>query len=51
MADGALDAWSRPYDRGGDVAGAIRAYLTWETGLLAQIARDGDARFRYIAKD
>jgi rhodanese-related sulfurtransferase/predicted metal-dependent enzyme (double-stranded beta helix superfamily) len=51
MADGTLDAWSRPYDRGSDVADAMRAYLAWETGLLAQIARDGDARFRYIAKD
>jgi rhodanese-related sulfurtransferase/predicted metal-dependent enzyme (double-stranded beta helix superfamily) len=50
MADAAVDAWSRPYDHGSGAAEAMRAYLTWETGLLAQIARDGDARFRYIAK-
>jgi rhodanese-related sulfurtransferase/predicted metal-dependent enzyme (double-stranded beta helix superfamily) len=51
MADTALDAWSKPYDRGSDVAAAMRGYLAWETGLLAQIARDGDACFRYLAKD
>jgi rhodanese-related sulfurtransferase/predicted metal-dependent enzyme (double-stranded beta helix superfamily) len=50
MADAAVDAWSRPYDRGNEVAAAMRAYLAWETGLLTQIARDGDARFRYIVK-
>jgi rhodanese-related sulfurtransferase len=50
-SDAAVDAWSRPYDRGSEAAAAMRAYLAWETGLLTQIARDGSARFRYIAKD
>jgi rhodanese-related sulfurtransferase/predicted metal-dependent enzyme (double-stranded beta helix superfamily) len=49
MADAPLDAWRKPYDQR-DEAVAMKAYLTWETGLLAQIARDGDTRFRYIAK-
>jgi len=29
---------------------AMNAYLNWEIGLVAQIARDGDARFRYLGR-
>jgi rhodanese-related sulfurtransferase/predicted metal-dependent enzyme (double-stranded beta helix superfamily) len=50
MANAAVDAWSKPYDQGNGVSEAMRAYLAWETGLPAQINRDGDARFRYITK-
>ena len=40
------DVWLRPYDMKGGVAQFMRDYLKWETGLLDQIERDGDARFR-----
>jgi rhodanese-related sulfurtransferase/predicted metal-dependent enzyme (double-stranded beta helix superfamily) len=48
MADAPIDAWYRPYDRASGAEAAMQAYLTWEVGLLEQIKRDGDARFRYI---
>ncbi|HET7595103.1 MAG TPA: rhodanese-like domain-containing protein [Stellaceae bacterium] len=48
MADAPTDAWYRPYDRLSGAEAAMKAYLTWEIGLLEQIDRDGDARFRYI---
>ncbi|MDW8399899.1 MAG: rhodanese-like domain-containing protein, partial [Acetobacteraceae bacterium] len=40
-----VDVFLRPYDRNQGVAEAMRAYLDWETGLMAQVARDGDAPF------
>src|SRR5690606_24482554 len=40
------DVWRRPYEHEGDVETHMRAYLTWEVDLVAQLARDGDARFR-----
>ncbi len=46
MADARNDAWLRPYQQPGDVEERMRAYLTWEGNLVAQIARDGDHRFR-----
>src|SRR6266849_5562484 len=46
MADAPIDAWYRPYDRKTGAEAAMNAYLRWEIGLVAQIARDGDARFR-----
>ncbi len=48
MADAPIDAWYRPYDRKTGAEAAMNAYLRWEIGLVAQIARDGDARFRYL---
>jgi rhodanese-related sulfurtransferase len=48
MADTPIDVWHRPYDRLTGAEAAMRAYLSWETGLLDQIERDGDARFRYL---
>ena len=37
----------RPYDRPPEQAeAAMRAYLAWETTLLAQLARDGTLSFR-----
>jgi rhodanese-related sulfurtransferase/predicted metal-dependent enzyme (double-stranded beta helix superfamily) len=48
MADAPVDVWYRPYDRASGAEAAMQAYLTWEVGLLEQIKRDGDARFRYI---
>jgi rhodanese-related sulfurtransferase len=43
------DAWYRPYDQNQGVEAAMREYLRWELDLPAQIARDGDARFRVRA--
>jgi rhodanese-related sulfurtransferase len=45
MADEALDAWLKPYERTGDTAKAMNDYLSWEVDLLARIARDGTAKF------
>ena len=39
------DVWLRPYDRGAGVEDAMREYLTWEIDLVAQLERDGTARF------
>ncbi len=46
MLDRPDDVWLRPYDRGGDVAQAMNAYLDWELQLVAQLEADGTARFR-----
>ena len=40
------DVWLRPYDRTQDNQQAMRDYLTWEVGLIDQIARDGGLRFQ-----
>ena len=49
--------WMRPVIASmlalGTLAGAeaaMNAYLTWEIGLVEQIKRDGDARFRYVGR-
>ena len=45
IADNVNDVWLRPYDRGTGVEDAMQAYLDWEIDLVAQLARDGTARF------
>ncbi len=40
------DAWLRPDDGTNTPEGKMRGYLAWEVALPAQIAQDGDARFR-----
>ena len=45
MADEAVDAWLKPYERPHDKAAAMREYLSWEIDLPARIARDGSANF------
>jgi rhodanese-related sulfurtransferase len=45
MADDAVDAWLKPYERAGDVEKAMAEYLAWEVDLLPRIARDGTASF------
>ncbi len=40
------DAWEKPYGDPAEMAQEMRDYLTWEVGLVDQIARDGDANFR-----
>lgn len=45
MADTPNDCWRRPYDPyAGE--GARERYLSWETGLVDQVAREGDVGFR-----
>jgi rhodanese-related sulfurtransferase len=46
MADEAVDAWLKPYERSDDVAGAMQEYLTWEVDLLQRIERDGTTNFQ-----
>ena len=45
MADEAVDAWLKPYERPHDKTAAMREYLSWEIDLPARIARDGSANF------
>jgi rhodanese-related sulfurtransferase len=46
MADEPEDVYLRPYHLGeNQQEEKMRAYLEWEFGLLAQLARDGDLRF------
>jgi len=47
MADGPDDVYLLPYDHPPErIEQAMRDYLSWETSLVPQIARDGTARFR-----
>ena len=39
------DIWYKPYERASSVRDAMQGYLDWEVNLVAQIERDGDARF------
>jgi rhodanese-related sulfurtransferase len=45
MADDAVDAWLKPYERPNDTTKAMSEYLSWEVDLLARIARDGTTNF------
>jgi rhodanese-related sulfurtransferase len=45
MADEALDAWLKPYERKGDPTAAMNEYLSWEVDLLERIQKDGTAHF------
>ncbi len=42
------DAFARPYERAEGVEDAMQQYLSWEQGLIGQIARDGTARFKVL---
>jgi rhodanese-related sulfurtransferase len=42
------DAFWRPYERSDGVEDAMHRYLSWEQGLVAQIARDGTAPFKVL---
>jgi rhodanese-related sulfurtransferase len=46
MADKAIDAWLKPYERPGNTESAMAEYLAWETDLLPRIDRDGTANFQ-----
>jgi rhodanese-related sulfurtransferase len=45
------DVWYKPYDWTTDQEAHMREYLSWEVGLVGQIERDGDARFRIVHPD
>ncbi|MDO9711487.1 rhodanese-like domain-containing protein [Paracraurococcus lichenis] len=42
------DIWYPPHFRSRDREAGMHAYLQWELDLVAQIARDGDARFHLL---
>lgn len=46
LADEADDVWLRPYEKDWGVEDSMRAYLSWEVGLVEQLERDGTARFQ-----
>ena len=49
LASPPIDRYRRPYE-GTDVAdSAMQAYLDWEFGLVAQLARDGTHHFKPMA--
>jgi len=50
MADDAIDAWLKPYERSGDTRGAMNEYLSWEIDLIERIARDGTCHFEIAPK-
>lgn len=43
-----IDLYKRPYEGTDNAEEAMRGYLEWEYGLIAQIANDGIANFRVI---
>ncbi len=45
MADEPVDAWLKPYERGGDTTDAMNEYLSWEVDLVSRIERDGTCNF------
>jgi len=45
LADAVDDIWLRPYEKDWGVEESMRAYLTWEVGLVEQLERDGSTRF------
>ena len=42
------DEYLRPYDRQSRVEQAMRDYIAWEIGLVAEIEADGDAKFSVL---
>jgi rhodanese-related sulfurtransferase len=48
MAAPAIDRYRRPYEGTDSPREAMQAYLEWEYGLVAQLARDGTHHFRVL---
>jgi rhodanese-related sulfurtransferase len=48
LLDDPVDVLVKPHERPGDTAKEMREYLQWETGLGAQLRRDGDAPFLHL---
>lgn len=48
LASPRIDRYQRPYEGTENPRQAMQAYLDWEFGLVAQLARDGTHRFRVL---
>ena len=48
LASPRIDRYRRPYEGTDAPQAAMQAYLDWEYGLVAQLARDGTHGFRVI---
>ncbi len=48
MADDNNDVQYKAYDHSENIEFHMQEYLSWETGLVEQIERDGTARFRHV---
>lgn len=48
LASPRIDRYRRPYEGRENPRAAMQAYLDWEFGLVAQLARDGTHRFRVL---
>ena len=48
MADDNNDVQYKAYDHTENIEFHMQEYLSWETGLVEQIERDGTARFRHV---
>jgi len=51
MLEPAEDVWYKPYDHKAQIEAAMQDYLQWEVGLLEQVRRDPDCRFRNLPKE
>jgi len=51
LASPAIDRYRRPYEGTDNPRVAMQAYLDWEYGLVAQLARDGTHCFRVLAPE
>jgi rhodanese-related sulfurtransferase len=51
LADEAVDAWLKPYERPNDTTKAMSEYLSWEVDLLARIERDGSTNFVHSGRE
>ncbi len=48
LASEPIDRYRRPYEGTDNPRDAMQAYLDWESGLVAQLARDGTHHFRVL---
>ena len=48
LASPRIDRYRRPYEGTGNATAAMQAYLDWEFGLVAQLARDGTHHFSVL---
>ena len=48
MADDNNDVQYKAYDHTENIEFHMQEYLSWETGLVEQIERDGTVRFRHV---
>jgi 3-mercaptopyruvate sulfurtransferase SseA len=48
LASPPIDRYRRPYETIDEVGEVMQAYLNWELGLVAQLARDGTHHFRVL---